>query len=101
MFSGERFGAAEAHLIGLIDFIAATNESMKVADKLIDELRSVSPGALKACKQLILKVEAGEVGLRSGEYTASLLAGLIQTEEAREGLQAFLEKRNPVWIHQK
>lgn len=101
MFSGERFGAAEAHLIGLIDFIAETNGRMNVADKLIDELGSVSPGALKACKQLILKVDSGEVGLQSGTYTASVLAGLIHTEEAREGLQAFLERRNPVWIHQK
>lgn len=101
MFSGERFGAAEAHLIGLIDFVAGAGESMKMADKLIDELGLVSPGALKACKQLILKVDSGEVGLQSGAYTASLLAGLIHTEEAREGLQAFLEKRSPVWIHQK
>ncbi|MDD4191920.1 MAG: enoyl-CoA hydratase-related protein, partial [Mangrovibacterium sp.] len=31
MFSGERFGAAEAHLIGLIDFIAGAGESMKMA----------------------------------------------------------------------
>ncbi len=101
MFSGERFGAAEAHLIGLIDFVAGAGESMKMANKLINELGSVSPGALKACKQLILKVDSGEVGLQNGKYTASLLAGLIHTEEAREGLQAFLEKRSPAWIHQK
>ncbi|MEN6453778.1 MAG: enoyl-CoA hydratase-related protein [Prolixibacteraceae bacterium] len=101
MFSGERFGAAEAHLIGLIDFIAGPGESMKMANKLMDELGSVSPGALKACKQLILKVDSGEVGLQNGAYTASVLAGLIHTEEAREGLQAFFEKRSPVWIHQK
>jgi methylglutaconyl-CoA hydratase len=101
MFSGERFGASEAHLIGLIDFVTGTNDRMKIANKLIDELRSVSPGALKACKQLILKVDSGEVGLQSGAYTASVLAGLMHSADAREGLQAFLEKRDPVWINQK
>jgi len=101
MFSGERFGAAEAHLIGLADFIAGTNESMKIADKLVSELRLVSPGALKACKRLILKVDSGEIGLQSGAYTASVLAELMHTGEAGEGLQAFLEKRNPAWIQSK
>jgi len=101
MFSGERFGANEAHLIGLIDFIAPVNERMKVVGNLISELELVAPNALKACKQLLLKVESGELGLQDGEYTASVLAGLIHTEEGREGLQAFLEKRKPAWIHQK
>ncbi len=101
MFSGQRFGSAEAQLIGLADFISPANEGMKMAGKLIGELSSVSPMALIACKQLILKVDSGEVGLHSGEYTASVLAALMHTEEAREGLQAFLEKRNPAWIRQK
>lgn len=99
MFSGEQFGTGEAHLIGLIDFIAPVNERMKVVGKLISELELVAPNALKACKQLLLKVESGELGLQDGEYTASVLAGLIRTEEGREGLQAFLEKRKPAWIH--
>lgn len=101
MFSGVRFAAREGHLIGLVDFIAAGNGRMKVVDELIKELGSVSPNALKACKQLILKVDSGEVGLQSGQYTASVLADLIHTGESREGIQAFLEKRKPDWIHQK
>ena len=101
MFSGARFVAGEAHLIGLIDFIAAGNGRMKVADQLIGELGSVSPNALKACKQLILKAELGEIGLNSGQYTASVLAKLIRSEEGQEGLRAFLEKRDPDRTSQK
>jgi methylglutaconyl-CoA hydratase len=101
MFSAERFAAREAQIIGLADFVCAPNESMKMAGTLIGSLREVSPGALKACKQLILKIESGEAGVDSGDYTASVLAGLVQSAEAKEGLQAFLEKRKPVWTGQK
>ncbi|MCW0482463.1 enoyl-CoA hydratase-related protein [Gaoshiqia sediminis] len=97
MFSGERFGAVEAHAIGLVDFLAEDGKRMEVVDKLIGELKAVSPNALKACKQLILKVETGEVGLDSSEYTAAVLAELVHSDEGQEGLRAFLEKRKPDW----
>lgn len=98
IFSGQRFGAAEAQLTGLIDFIAGGNGQMKLVDGLISELEAVSPAALRASKQLLLKVDAGEVGPDHGEYTASVLTELIYSEQGREGLRAFLEKRRPDWI---
>ena len=101
MFSGEPFRAGEAHLIGLIDFIAPDDSRMQLVDKLISELNLVSPNALKVCKQLILKVDSGELGIESSEYTAAILAELVHSEEGREGLQAFLEKRKPVWSQLK
>lgn len=97
MFSGERIWTAEAHAIGLVDFVAADGECMTVAEKLIAELQQVSPNALKACKQLIAKVESGEVTTDSGPYTAAVLAGLVASGEGQEGLRAFLEKRKPDW----
>lgn len=101
LFSAERFGAREAQMIGLADFVCAPNESMKMAGTLLGSLGEVAPGALKACKQLILNIESGETGVNSGDYTASVLSGLMQSVEAKEGLQAFLEKRKPVWTGQK
>lgn len=99
MFSGQRFGAAEAQLTGLIDFIAGTNGRMKLVDELIRELEAASPTALKACKQLLNKVASGEIGIDDGTSTASVLAELLYSEEGREGLRAFLEKRKPDWVH--
>lgn len=97
MFSGERIWTTEAHTIGLVDFIANDGQRMQVVDKLISELQNVSPHALKACKQLILKVDSGEVNTESSEYTAAVLADLVESEEGQEGLRAFLEKRKPDW----
>ncbi len=97
MFSGERFWATEAQAIGLVDFLAEDGKRMAVAEKLIGELKSVSPNALKACKQLIMKVDSGEVGIGNSEYTAAVLADLVHSPEGQEGLRAFLEKRKPDW----
>ncbi|WP_163709442.1 enoyl-CoA hydratase-related protein [Mangrovibacterium lignilyticum] len=97
MFSGERIWTSEAHAIGLVDFVAGDDQRMQVVDKLISELRQASPNAVKACKQLILKVDSGEVNIDSSEYTAGVLAEILESEEGQEGLRAFLDKRKPDW----
>jgi methylglutaconyl-CoA hydratase len=97
MYSGERFGAAEAHLIGLVDFVAEDGKLGEVVDQLIGGLDTSSPKALQVCKQLLLKIETGDVTIESSEYTAAVLADLVHTEEGQEGLKAFLEKRKPDW----
>ncbi|WP_423130488.1 enoyl-CoA hydratase-related protein [Gaoshiqia sp. Z1-71] len=97
MFSGERFGTVEAHAIGLVDFLADDGKRMELVNQLISDLKKVSPSALKACKQLILNIDSGEVGVDSSEYTAAVLANLVNSDEGQEGLRAFLEKRTPDW----
>jgi len=97
MLSGERIRAVEAQVVGLVDFMAEEGQRLKVVAKLIAELRLVSPNAVKACKQLILKVDSGEVTTESSEYTAAVLADLVESEEGQEGLRAFMEKRKPDW----
>ncbi|WP_157624867.1 enoyl-CoA hydratase-related protein, partial [Sunxiuqinia dokdonensis] len=97
MYSGDRFGAAHAHLIGLVDFLAEDGKLEQVVGKLIDELKDSSPNALRACKQLLLKSGSGELTIENSEYTAAVLADLIHSDEGQEGLRAFLEKRKPDW----
>ena len=96
-FSAERFWASEAQLIGLVDFLSDDGKLMSTVDELIGGLSSVSPGALKACKKLIGKVTTGEVGVNSSEYTATVLADMVHSDEGQEGMRAFLEKRIPDW----
>lgn len=97
MFSGDRFWATEAQLIGLIDFIADDGKLEQVVVELIEGLKKSSPKALNACKQLLIKADAGELNVESSEYTAAVLADLVHSAEGQEGLRAFLEKRNPDW----
>jgi methylglutaconyl-CoA hydratase len=97
MYSGERFWAKEAKVIGLLDFIADDGKLEKVVGELIEGLKSSSPKAIRACKQLLLKTETGEVSVETSEYTAAVLADLVHSDEGKEGLQAFLDKRTPDW----
>jgi len=97
MYSGERFWAKDAKEIGLIDFMADDGKLGKVVDSLIEGLKLSSPKAIQACKQLLLKTETGEVSVETSEYTAGVLAELVHSEEGKEGLRAFLDKRTPDW----
>jgi len=101
MFTGERFSAAEALQAGLIDFTSADNNLTLVVEQLIEKLKLASPEALRVCKQLILNIDSGKISTKNSEYTASLLAELADSEQGREGLSAFLEKRKPDWKNHK
>lgn len=97
MYSGSNINTTEAKEIGLIDYLADNDNTMQVVDKLIASLRTSAPNALQTCKELLLKNENGEISIENGEYTSSVLADLVHSEEGKEGLQAFLEKRKPGW----
>ncbi len=95
--TGELFDAETARMLGLVHEVV---EGMEALDEAVNTLVSTvlanGPEAVKEAKRLIRTVKTmnpGEVSL----YTAQLLARIRQTPEAREGFQAFLEKRTPSW----
>ncbi|SHJ42214.1 methylglutaconyl-CoA hydratase [Tangfeifania diversioriginum] len=100
MYSGSKFLAPEAKISGLVDFISSDGERFSETDLLIKKLSSSSPNALRACKNLLHEIETGKITTTSAEKTTQLLAQLTHSEEGREGLQAFLEKRKPSWNNQ-
>lgn len=100
MFSGRRFFTGEALKMKLIDYEAGKDNKMEETALFINSLDASSPGALKACKQLINDIDSKNITTNNSEYTAELLAKLVHSDEGREGLQAFLEKRKPVWYKQ-
>jgi methylglutaconyl-CoA hydratase len=62
-----------------------------------EELLKAGPKAARATKRLIADV-AGSVALAMRDSTAKLIAELRASEEGREGLSAFMEKRKPSWM---
>lgn len=101
MYTGEKFPATEALQMGLIDFSSPGAKLSKDVDSLIEKLSRVSPNALRACKQLLTDIDSGKITVENSGYTANLLAELAHSEQGREGLQAFIEKRKPDWKKQK
>ncbi|MEU3353416.1 enoyl-CoA hydratase family protein [Streptomyces sp. NPDC037389] len=94
--TAERFGAAEAARIGLIT--AATDTVDKTLESILEGLRRASPQGLAESKRLVT-AEVLRAFDRDATELAERSARLFVSAEAREGMTAFLEKRDPVWAH--
>jgi methylglutaconyl-CoA hydratase len=90
--TGRRFDARHAREIGLVHEVVTDDDLDAAVEGTIAELRSVGPGAVAVAKALIRSVyDAGYDGSRG--ITTSAIAKQRITEEAQEGLLAFLERR--------
>ncbi len=95
--TGERFSATRGRDIGLVHTIVPLAELDAAIEKTLADLLKGGPQALRACKALALHV--GHMDANAArQYTAETIAALRVSAEGQEGLQAFLEKRNPDWI---
>jgi methylglutaconyl-CoA hydratase len=86
--TGERFDAATALRIGLVHEVAADVDA--AVDRLLGELRTAGPEAVRAAKKLVLERPEGLA-------TERRIAERRTSDEGQEGLRAFSEKRKPDW----
>jgi len=91
--TGKRFDALRALELGLLTDVAGNLEA--VADALLEELRVGGPQAQRAIKELLL--ERDETPEERDARLARAITALRDSDEAREGVAAFLEKRRPEW----
>jgi len=94
--SGEKYPAKRALDIGLVHYVVKAEVLDSAVNVKAKELLKAGPEAAKATKRLIADV-SGSVALSLRSSTAKLIAELRASEEGREGLSAFLEKRKPSW----
>jgi methylglutaconyl-CoA hydratase len=95
--TGERFDAAHALSIGLVHQVAAGEDLEAAAERKASALLAAAPEAVGEAKQLIGSV-AGLSADEAMPLTVRAIARRRATDEAREGLSAFLEKRKPRWV---
>jgi methylglutaconyl-CoA hydratase len=96
--TAERFTAAEAHRIGFVhELVTAGALDAKVAE-LTQALASASPNAVRACKRLVLDVAEREINAALIAGTVEGIADIRASDEGREGVQSFLQKRKPSWL---
>ena len=92
IFSGRRLKAEEARMINLVNRVVPEGEALNAARELAGEIASNGPIAVRHAKAAANKAQ--DVDLVSGlEYEADQFALLFATEDAREGMGAFVEKR--------
>ena len=92
--TGEKFDAAQAEAIGLIT--SAAPDVRAAVGELVAALRLGSPQGLAESKKLVTAPVLAAFDARADEL-ATASARLFASEEAREGMTAFLRKRPPSW----
>ena len=96
--TGETISADEALRIGLVHEVVADGDALGHAgDRLVEAVWQGAPGAIAAAKDLVIAVAHEPIDVETIEETAERIAERRATDEAREGLEAFLEKRKPSW----
>jgi enoyl-CoA hydratase len=96
MLSGETFDASAAADAGLISQAVPAAELDAAVQAVLNEFLLASPQGLAETKKLLGQEIVGLLD-RDGETIAALSASLFASEEAKEGMTAFLEKRRPRW----
>ena len=94
LMTGEQIDAAEALRLTLVNKVVPADELDRAVDEVIQKLLSKSSVTLGILKQAVNK--GIEMDLeRALQYEAECFESVLKTEDAREGLTAFVEKRKP------
>jgi enoyl-CoA hydratase len=96
ILNGRFLSAQEAFEAGLVTRVVAKEQFLAEAMRLAHQIAQRPPIALKLAKEAVLK--ADEMSLAEGlEYERKLFYSLFATEDQKEGMRAFLEKRKAVY----
>jgi enoyl-CoA hydratase len=94
--SGELYDAQECHRIGLVNQVVAYEQLIPAGEKMARSFLKGAPLALRYIKEAIYK--GSDMTLEQGlRFEADLQSMVMQTEDAKEGPRAFVEKRPAAW----
>ncbi len=95
---GERVDAEKALQIGLVEEVVPQGASLGAALALAAKVENQSPTSVTACKGLIMAARSGAITDAYGTERDAFV-DLFDTKDQAEGVNAFLEKRKPVWTN--
>jgi len=101
MLTAEKFDAARARELRLVQEVVATGALDAAVDRLVHHLLAASPAALAATKRLLADVIEPPMDDVLLAATAKCIADARVSPEGREGIAAFLDKRAPSWAPKK
>jgi len=93
---GERVDALTAKSIGLVEEVVPRGEACNSALALAEKIERQSPSSVSVCKRLIQSARSGPMAATYAAERDGFVA-LFDTSDQKEGVQAFLEKRQPDW----
>src|SRR5258708_3221819 len=90
--TGDRIGAAEAEKIGLVNRVVPADQLMATAEEMARKIASRGPLAVRAAIEAVMV--GSDMGFDEGQVLEATLFGLLaSTDDMKEGMAAFLEKR--------
>ena len=96
ILTGDMISASEAERLGLVNKVVPPDELEAATMELAGKLAAKSPMALQIGKTAMYAMQDVPYH-HSIDYLSELFAALCSTEDAEEGVRAFLEKRKPTW----
>ena len=96
--TAERFDAHRALHLGLINEVVDAEQLDQEVELLVDALLANGPEAIMAAKKLVFDVSGKPIDQDLLDHTCEVIAAIRVSEQGQEGLNAFLEKRKPLWL---
>jgi methylglutaconyl-CoA hydratase len=98
MVTAERFSAVQAQALGMVHELATPDTLDAKVDEIVTTLINNGPAAVRACKALVRDVAGQPITADLRAETAGRIADIRASDEGREGLASFLNKRAPAWL---
>ena len=96
--TAERFSATQAAAMGFVHEVCAADALDAKVDEIVAALVANGPMALRACKTLVQDMAGRPIDAALRDETARRIADIRASDEGREGVQSFLNKRKPAWL---
>ncbi|MDQ0382767.1 crotonase/enoyl-CoA hydratase family protein [Amycolatopsis thermophila] len=99
MLTGEPLSAHRARELGLVNQVVPLDDLLPAAFALADRILANAPVAVQVTKRIAKGITDGKVAAEEADWARSAAEGahLMTTQDAREGMRAFAEKRQPRW----
>ena len=97
LLTGELISASQAARLGLVNHIVPSEQLQQKTEEILAKLRELSGSSLEATRRAIDLGRGRSLDVALAEVEKLYLLELMKTEDANEGVRAFIEKRKPVW----
>jgi enoyl-CoA hydratase/carnithine racemase len=96
IYTARKLSAEEAEEMGLITRVCSAEELDTVVNETLEAIAAKAPLAIESGRKALAAVEGKSLD-ESLDYLCGELLKIAQTEDAMEGMTAFVQKREPVW----